>query len=321
MTEHHQHLITSEAELLRHEVLDFVSPKKRRIFQLATAGAEFEERPMDVTRWMERGLPSEVAVDTAVEIRTDVYTYDTSTEGEFAWHVNFADPELFFGYGIDLLAQDELQIAEHPALAALRVRLSRKAEVKPYTARRGRATPVVVTNVPRRVAIDLDPRPDLGLPQGIYGHGFARASMEAIEAVCAPLDPPMRTDLLAMAAPSHGTGAYCGDEIRGILHTAYTGFTAVREETRRLHGHRAAATVHTGFWGCGAFGGNRELMVAAQVIAARAAGVDRLVLHAVGEDGRAAAERGVDTAVETSPTEADAALAARGFEWGEGDGT
>ncbi|HKK70077.1 MAG TPA: hypothetical protein VKA86_02590 [Candidatus Krumholzibacteria bacterium] len=321
MTEPHEHLVTSEAELLGHEVLDFVSPKKRHVFQIATADADFDERPMDVTRWMERDLPTEAATDTAVEIRTDVFTYAAPADGEVAWHVNFADPELFFGYGVDLLAQDELQIAEHPALAALRVRLCRTAEVKPYTARGGRATPVLVTNVLRRVAIDLDPRPDVGLPRGIYGYGFTCASLEAIEAVCEPLDPPAQTNLLAMAALSHGTGNYCRGEIQGVLDTAYTAFVAACEETRRLHGRPAATVVHTGYWGCGAFGGNRELMVAVQVIAARAAGVDRLVLHTVRQSGRPDAERGVDIAAGTSPSEAAAALAARDFEWGKGDGT
>ena len=35
------------------------------------------------------------------------------------WHVNFADPLLFGAYGTAFFAQDEIQVAEHPALAAL----------------------------------------------------------------------------------------------------------------------------------------------------------------------------------------------------------
>ncbi len=31
-------------------------------------------------------------------------------------------------------------------------------------------------------------------------------------------------------------------------------------ETTRLRGESCRAVIHTGFWGCGAFGGNRELM-------------------------------------------------------------
>jgi hypothetical protein len=35
------------------------------------------------------------------------------------WHVNFADPILFGAYGTACFAQDEIQVAEHLALAAL----------------------------------------------------------------------------------------------------------------------------------------------------------------------------------------------------------
>ncbi len=36
------------------------------------------------------------------------------------WHVNFADPVLFVAYGSSLFAQDEMQVAEHPALGSLK---------------------------------------------------------------------------------------------------------------------------------------------------------------------------------------------------------
>ena len=36
------------------------------------------------------------------------------------WHVNFADPHLFVAYGSRLFAQDEMQVAEHPALGSLK---------------------------------------------------------------------------------------------------------------------------------------------------------------------------------------------------------
>jgi hypothetical protein len=41
------------------------------------------------------------------------------------WHVNFADPQLFVAYGSQLLAQDELQAAEHPLLGSIREALPR----------------------------------------------------------------------------------------------------------------------------------------------------------------------------------------------------
>jgi hypothetical protein len=60
----------------------------------------------------------------------------------------------------------------------------------------------------------------------------------------------------------------------GILETAWTGFRAAALETRRLAGDGVRAAVHTGFWGCGAFGGNRVVMTGLQLAAARLAQVD-----------------------------------------------
>ncbi len=42
-------------------------------------------------------------------------------------------------------------------------------------------------------------------------------------------------------------------------------------------------TINTGFWGCGAYGGNRVLMALLQLIAANLARIDRLVFY-TGED-------------------------------------
>jgi len=59
-------------------------------------------------------------------VRERVYDYRPATgmAGAVEWHVNFADPRLFTAYGSGLLAQDEMQVAEHPALGALREALS-----------------------------------------------------------------------------------------------------------------------------------------------------------------------------------------------------
>ena len=70
-----------------------------------------------------------IALDGAeerVEVRERVYDYRPATgmAGAVEWHVNFADPRLFTAYGSGLLAQDEMQVAEHPALGALREALS-----------------------------------------------------------------------------------------------------------------------------------------------------------------------------------------------------
>ena len=49
-----------------------------------------------------------------------------------------------------------------------------------------------------------------------------------------------------------------------MLASAYSGFLAARLESAG-----APTVVHTGYWGCGAFGRNRELRAMLQVLAAR----------------------------------------------------
>ena len=310
-------LRTTEAELLHGEDLRFECTNKQRVHAIATSSGATDAE-IEVTRWRAIDLPSRVGPEVEVEVRPDVYTYDDDSH----WYVNFADRDLFFGWGTHLFAQDELQIAEHPALAALRVRLERTGAVRPRTVGADEPTPVLVSAVPRRLAIDLGPRPDLGLPNGIYGNAFSRASTAAIEALCTPLVPPTRSNLIAIAAPSHGSGGYAPQQIEWILRTAYTGFLASRHETDPF-GH-VSCVVHTGYWGCGAFGGDRTLMVALQVLAAATARVDTLVVHTVSPHGRADADRGVELArglFDRPVPDVVEHLMTMDFRWGAGNGT
>jgi len=102
----------------------------------------------------------------------------------------------------------------------------------------------------------------------------------------------------------------------------------------RRDGFRAAViesgtgpvAIHTGFWGCGAFGGDRVLMAMLQVIASGLASVDRLVLHTSGEAGRAAFDSAVHlleaelAGSSASPRDLIRRIAAMGFRWGTRDG-
>lgn len=65
--------------------------------------------------------------------------------------------------------------------------------------------------------------------------------------------------------------------------------TADAGACRRLEGvwPGAPTEIRTGFWGCGAFGGNREVMVILQLLAARLAGVTRLRFYAFDDAGLA----------------------------------
>jgi hypothetical protein len=238
--------------------------------------------------------------------------------------VNFADPQLFVAYGSALLAQDELQALEHPILGSLReALLARKLEACTEVA--GEPTPVLVTGVERRCALDTAPDYEAGRPRGLYGNRFAAAPFEEVQRALRILEPPTLTNIIAMAAPV-GQGRYSLDQIEGVLETALTAFRAAVLESETLCG--APVEVCTGFWGCGAFGGNRPLMVLLQVLAARLAGVSRLTFYAFDQagvvdfqEGAAALDTMLRTGVDGEPIDnLLERIEARGYRFGVSDG-
>jgi hypothetical protein len=241
------------------------------------------------------------------------------------WHVNFADPHLFVAYGGPLFAQDEMQVAEHPALGALKEALA-AADVRSTTLDYNGPSPVLVTGVERRVSIETGPDADAGRPRGVYGNAFARADPEAVRAATARIDTPTISNLIAMSAPPGGYGPYREEVIESILTTAYTGFRAAAIESARLRGEEALVAVHTGYWGCGAFGGNRVLMALLQIVAAEIAGLAYVVFHTGGPGGevplgkasRILMDLGGRGRIETRTLLEE--LVGMGFGWGVSDG-
>jgi hypothetical protein len=237
-----------------------------------------------------------------------------------AWYLNFAAQDLFAYYGSGLAAQDELQVAEHPALGSLREALL-KSGLSTLVREGTKATPVLIREVPRRVRIATDPNALEGRPSGLYGNLFAKSSPEVVRQAVTKLNPATRSNILAIEAPAYGTGQYTAGQIRMILATAYTGFRAAK----LTDGPGMATEIHTGYWGCGAYGGNRVLMAALQVIAARMAGVEGLVFHAGDKAGVAQfqeAQRVVGEVLkeEEETEEVISRLDKRGFRWGVSDG-
>ncbi len=293
---------------------------KRTVFEWLKP-EHFARGTLQYSRWAERPWPHVVPSQAPlITVHPGVFDYAGPSDG--VWHVNFADPELFCAYGSSLLAQDELQVLEHPVLACLREALV--AEGLPaVTAEGDRATPVLVTHVPRAAALDTSAGPER--LSGLYGNQFARASVEELKAALTIFNEPALTNLLAIAAPSGGRGRYQRQQFDYIVRTAFTGFAAAREESARLW-PGAPVDIRTGFWGCGAFGGNRTVMIALQVLAAQLAGIERLTFYTVTQSGRhdvtegrealALASRGT-----TSVTEILERLEARGFTWGVSNGT
>jgi hypothetical protein len=315
-------LIARHPPRLRH-------PHKRLVFALACPDDARHAGSIEVTRWAAATLPP--AIPPAAPELAAVPGYFEYETRDGLWHVNFADPALFYAYGSALLAQDELQAAEHPALGAVREALV--AEGLPaLTEDAGAPTPVLVAGVERRCAIATAPDRDAGRPLGLYGNRFAAAPAEVVRAAVRVIDPPTRTNLIAIAAPNGGLGRYQLDELRRVAVTAYTGFAAAAAESHRMW-PGAPVEIRTGFWGCGAFGGNRRAMALLQLLAARLAGVDRVRFYAAdrhGQDDLRAAVADLaqvhGSAGSGGPGGAPATdavlerVAGLGYEWGVSDG-
>lgn len=257
-------------ELVRRWPPKFAHPNKKVVYDLACPPGTHHAGTVTSSRWTGGRLPTDVPGARPLEVagHPGFFDYAPPAAGDATvhWHLNFADAHLFYAYGSSLFAQDELQTAEHPALGSLREALLADGDAgcAPLTEDAQGPTPVLVSGVQRRCCVDTG---------GLYGYRFAGATAERLREATQRLDPPTVSNILAIAAPSSGRGAYKEEEIARILRTAWAGFVAAREEAA------APVTIHTGFWGCGVFGGNRILMTALQVVAAHLARIERIVFH------------------------------------------
>jgi hypothetical protein len=183
------------------------------------------------------------------------------------------------------------------------------------------------SNARCRVATESDAAQ--GRPPGLYGNAFAAADAEVVRRATTAIDPPTITNLIAMSALPPARGNYTHEQIAYLMTTAFTGYRTAMLASRGS-GDAGRVVVHTGFWGCGAFGGNRILVTAFQAIAACAAGLDRLVVHTGASDGppsiegaRALVQELAQQLAQHSPMPFDQlidGLVDRGYEWGQSDG-
>jgi hypothetical protein len=316
-------LMRQHPPVLRHE-------NKQLLFAIACPVGTVHAGRLEYSRWPEIPLPPPRAVDPVgpaclVVVRNGYYDYRPILDPGVGveWHVNFADPNLFYAYGSALFAQDEIQVAEHPVLGSLREALV--AEARPTTTiANGRPTPVLVMGAERRVSIETAPGAGRGGPSWLYGMAFASATADAVREATTRVDPPTISNIIAIVAPYGGRGRYLREQIGLAINTAYSGFRAAVLESRRTAGPDALVAVHSGFWGCGAFGGNRIMMMLVQLLAADMAGVARLVFHVGDPSGRTSVERAMalarDLATARSATDLIARTEALGLVWGVSDG-
>lgn len=318
------------ADLAANHPPRWTNPNKLLIARLVAQTGRKPKGDITVSRWQAMELPTHLDSrnpQMELAVREDWFDYQQSAAPAVDWYLNFADPNLFAGYAGGLFAQDEMQVVEHPDLASVREAML-SLKLAPRTIEACQPTPVLLKGVPRRCRVATEPNAAQGRPRGLYGVQFGRADAKAVEQAVTVMDPPTLSNIIAMASLAGGAGAYRKDEIDAILRTAFTGFAAARIESQPPDGPGAKVVIHTGFWGCGAFGGNRVMIVALQIIAARLAGIDRLVFHVgdrAGSDSVQRARTLLDAELAPSGKRVELSrlidqLHAKGFRWGVSDG-
>lgn len=303
----------------------FHHSNKEHLFKLAFSNGISESGKLGYSRWSSRPLPTLLTGgETEVLQRPGFFDYEESSSPQVAdWYMNFANNEIFSAWATSLLAQDELQVAEHPALIGMRIE-AMKEGISLWSVEDGVPTPILITGVERRLSIDTSPNEGAGRPHGIYGNYFRNASESQITSATTVITPPTKSNILAIEAPAYGSGRYTSNTITFILNTAYSGFSAVSDESR-LSLNASTVRIHSGFWGCGAYGGNRVLMLILQMVAARLAGIDQIIFHTGDGSGSLPFRESYEIfrripRENLSVNQVIDLVAGYHFEWGESDG-
>jgi hypothetical protein len=181
---------------------------KKLVFDIAHPHGSRLSGNIGFTRWEAMELPSNFGLSEVLETtegRADIYDYQPVSDSHHAteWHVNFADPELFFGYGTGLFAQAEMQVAEHTVLGSLREYL--KARGYPSATVEDRnPTPILVSGASRSCQTRKEVNVQLNRPHGLYGNQFSFASEETVRLATDKIEPPTKSNIISMAAPATG---------------------------------------------------------------------------------------------------------------------
>ena len=308
-------------ELIKDYLPVYGPKRKQRIFEVALKKHRTEDGEISITHVMSNQpeMDSTVLEKKSFKLTLDkgFYDYAKAREGEDTWFVNFADPTLFVAYDSDLFAQDEIQTLEMPLLASCCLFLdqSQADHITKTVTDFGEPTPYLFKKVPYWISVNTRPIMKDGTTADIYGDEFMYATEEELAAGIRVFEGNVRVNVLAIAAPRCRSGQrYNIAELSQILKTLLCSYSAVREQTKDK------VVIHAGNWGCGAFGGNRELMYLAQMYAASVCGIDELVMHDWKEEIDRAKVLYENMDKKMCFADVVTFLHSRKYEWGESDG-
>jgi len=264
---------------------NFENERKRKYFIKALAAHKNTSGSINISRWcIEQNLKLQIEiVKNKMEISTEQNFFDykdCSTNSKKVWYMNYADSNLFGYYGSDLFAQDEIQTLEHPLLGSI-VEYLDKSKIKNLcskTVQENIPTPYVFENVPYWIEVNTAPTLTNGKKANLYGRNFSDLPEDVVDCGIKIVQGEKQNNIIAMAAPSNGKGLYTKLELENLLETVLAAFTGAVDKSKEKE-----CVIHTGSWGCGAFGNNKELMYLSQMIGASSAGCKKLLFHKVEE--------------------------------------
>lgn len=299
-------------ELFKNFPPKYQNATKRKYYEKAAYIHRHQKGIIKISRWQfanERKSPLEL-IQQATVIENDPKFFDYSdndTEDSRVFYLNFADPLLFGYYDTNLFAQDEIQTFEHPLLASVSEYLEAKkiSGLEPLTEVKERTndekhrilhipTPYIIENVPYWIQVNTNPVLKNGKTANIYGRNFSIASKyaesetesedkqiarEIFSRAFTLIEREEKHNILAMAAPSSGYGndLYTEQELILLLTCLLVGFGGAAKCTSQSK--KEECVIHTGNWGCGAFGNDKELVYLMQMFCASVTGISKIVFH------------------------------------------
>ena len=268
MSKFNYHIQTTTDELKKF-MLRFESERKRAIFEIAEKSI-YKPQNIEIFQCKSKKLPKKFdnQLSLQIEIIPSVIDYYRNDD-EVVWAVNFADPNIFQYYGTDLFAQDEIQVAEHPFLASIREMLLVKRFNTNTIDDNGFGSNMIFTNIPRMCSIEISDK--------IYGVNFKNCDLENILYSTKTIHNSI-SNIIAMSSLFGFDGLYRAEQIGWLISNAYSAFVGAK-----LISNTKSCSIQTGFWGCGAFGGNKTLMIIVQIIVAHLSRVEKISFYIVNQ--------------------------------------
>lgn len=267
--------------LLKNFSPKFENPTKQVYNEKALYYHRYQNGLIKISRWKyasERMSPLKFEnVTIAIESSSENYNYENgnflpANENTCSFWVNFSNPKLFSDCEGDYFSQGDTMALAHPLLLSC-VSYLKSLDDKcfiPATKESEEPTPFVFLDVPFWVRVTGESLTD-------NFEVLIREEKSNIISMCPPL----------------GSGRYTKEQIEYLLETVLCAFGGGAKSEYALK--KTNLILHTGNWGCGAYGNNEELIYLVQIFGAMATGFSKIIFHNPNEEALKKAKEDFET--------------------------